>query len=206
MRYNTKLCLTTYFVLLFLTTQAQTTTKKHRVFVGAGNNNVISDVVSLTDKSFLGEISGQLRCGLRLFDNYEINFGAHYRNYPGIDSKSNLTYNKLIGYSGALIYEFRKPDSKWGVPFGFEMVKYQRHLDSALSDGSAAYDHYNAFSYGPKIALRYHFSRFCFVETEANFLYEHFVQDVKWNDNVIFYDDFTMASFKFIGISLNLGF
>jgi len=205
MRIITKLCLTTCLLFLFQFANAQKNVNKYRIFIGAGNNNSVSDFVSLTDKSFLGEISGQLRAGIRIVDNLEISAGAHYRKFPDIPAGGDLTYNQLLGYSAALMYEFRKPDSRWGVPFGVEAVKYRRHLDSALSGGGKVYDHYDASGYGPKIGVRCHFGRFFFIEAEVEFLYEHFIQDVDWEEK-IFYDDYTLTSFKFFGISANLSF
>ena len=197
-----------FFLCLVLSnffSNAQSGTNKFRQFIGVGNNNTIADIISLADKSFLGEISGQIRYGLRLYDNYELNLGAYFRQFPGIKANSDLSYNYFMGYSAGLAYEFRKPDSKWGVPFGVEVFSYNKNLDSMLSDGSKYYDHYKAISFGPKLGLRYHFSKNFFIEAEANVLYEYYKWDVYWVEKSVTNAQ-TFFPFKFIGISTNLSF
>lgn len=199
--------LTLFLVGMFFMCSAQSNSNKFRVFVGVGNNNTVSDVVTLADKSFIGELSGQARCGIRFYENYEIDFGVYFRNYPQIGKYPNLSYNKFLGYSGAIMYEFRKPDSRWGVPFGFELVKYSRNLDSSFNDGTGDkyYDHFSSVSFGPKLGARYHFSKHFFMETEVELLYEHYKWDVDWVEKSSTKQN-SFGSFKFFGISANLSF
>ncbi|MFM9943774.1 MAG: hypothetical protein ACKVQB_00935 [Bacteroidia bacterium] len=201
--------LTLLFLSLFIWGNAQSNANKFRVFVGVGDNNLVADAITLSDKSFLGELSGQLRLGIRFYDNYEINFGVYGRKYPGISNYPGVTYNKFMGYSGGITYEFRKPESRWGIPFGMEVLKYNRNLDSSLGDGSKYYDHYKAFSYGPKIGIRCHLSKYFFIEAEANILYEEFKSEVLWGEDKLDYsliEANSFGSFKFLGISSNLSF
>ncbi len=195
-------------VFLCLISNAQNTTNRYRIFMGVGNTNSIADFVTLTDKSFMGELSGQLRFGIRLADNYELNFGVYGRKYPDISKYPGMSYNKFLGYSGAFMYEFRKPDSRWGLPFGIEAIKFERNLDSTFRSGgvdSVYFDHYSALSYGPKIGVRCHFGKYFFIEAEVEILYEKFKWEIDWYDkNLIEANSFT--SFKFIGISANLAF
>lgn len=199
--------LTLFFAGMFFMCSAQSNTNKYRVFVGVGNNNTVSDVVTLADKSFIGELSGQIRCGVRIYENYELNFGVYFRTFPQIDKYPGLSYNTFLGGSGAIVYEFRKPDSKWGMPFGFELIKYNRNLDSALNDGKGTkyFDHFSSISFGPKIGARYHFSKNFFLETEVELLYEHFKSDVDWVEKSSTKEN-SFGSFKFFGISANLSF
>jgi hypothetical protein len=191
------------FVTLFINGVAQSSLNKFRVFIGVGDNNLISDVVALSDKSFLGEVSGQIRLGVRIVDNYEINFGTYHRNYPYIEKYPGMKYNKFLGYSAGLTHEFRNSDSKWGMPLGIEVFKYQRNLDSTLSNGQTYFDHYSALSFGPKLGVRYHFSKNFFLETEINLLYESFKWNVDWiNKSSLEANTFT--TFKFFGISANI--
>jgi hypothetical protein len=209
LRLNKNYVTTYLFLTISCISYSQNAVNKYRLFVGVGNNNLVSDYTAFTDKTFFGEASGQARLGLRFYDNYELNFGVYGREYQNPSLYPGVTYNKFMGYSGALMYEFRKPDSRWGIPFGFEVLQYNRHLDSALSDGTVYYDHYDAFSYGPKIGVRFHFSKHFFLETEAEILYEKFKWEVNWGGkpedyNLIEANSF--SSFKFFGITANLAF
>lgn len=194
------------FLLIFLTTicnSQQKNVNKFRVFIGAGDRNAISDFISLKDKSFNGEVGWQYRAGLRIADNYELNFATYFRKILRL--QSDMGYNKFSGYSAALGYEFRKVKSKVGYPIAFEVMKFTNNLDSSFSDGRKPYiDNYNSFSYGFKIGLRYHFSRYLFMETEANFMYEKFNLKTDWGKYQRTLSSNNFTSFKFLAISLNL--
>ncbi|NUM31476.1 MAG: hypothetical protein HUU47_04040 [Bacteroidetes bacterium] len=194
------------FFLFFLTTfcySQQKKVNKFRIYLGAGDRNPISDYISLTDKSFNGEVSWQYRAGLRLVDNYELNFATYYRKIMHL--QSDMSYNKLSGYSAAFGYEFRKPKSRVGYPLALEVMKFTNNLDSSFSDGRKPYtDNYSSMSYGFKIGLRYHFSRFVFMETEANFMYEKFNLKTDWGKFQRTLSSNNLTSFKFLGISLNI--
>ncbi len=192
-------------VSLCLSGAAQNKSQEPKWFIGIGNTNIIADIVTLSDKSFLGEISGQLRGGFRFYDKYEFNVGTYFRNYPRIKNYPGLSYNKFLGFSGAFMYEFRKPQKKWGMPLGIEVVKHKRHLDSALGTNNVYYDHFQAISFGPKIGARYHFSKNFFVETELEILYEHFKLDTQWNETEK-YESNRFSSLKLFGLSANYRF
>lgn len=194
------------FLLIFLTyicNSQQKNTNKFRQYIGVGDRNVISDYISLTDKSFNGEMSWQYRYGLRIAENYEINVAAYFRKILRL--QSDMGYNKFSGYSGTFSYEFRKPKSKVGYPMGFEVMKFTNNIDSSFSDGRKPYiDNYNSWSYGIKVGMRYHFSRFLFLETEANFMYEKFNINADWGQYKRTISGNSINSFKFLGMSLNI--
>ncbi len=172
-----------------------------RFFIGIGNNNVIADIVTLTDKSFLGELGQQIRGGVMLKNNYEFNFGVYWRNCPGISRFPGYNYSKFSGASAALMYEFKKQGSRWGVPIGLEVLSYTKNF-TYTNEGKNFYDNYKAFSYGPKIGLRYHVSALYFVEAECEALYEHFTSEVNWGEKETIKAN-KIGSFKFIGLSFN---
>ncbi len=172
-----------------------------RFFVGIGNTNVIADIVTLTDNSFLGELGQQIRGGVMLKNNYELNFGVYWRNCPGISRFPGYNYSKFSGVSTALMYEFKKQGSRWGVPIGLEVLSYTKNF-TYTNEGKNFYDNYKAFSYGPKIGLRYHVSALYFVEAECEALYEHFTSEVNWGEKETIKAN-KIGSFKFIGLSFN---
>lgn len=174
-----------------------------RFFAGLGNNNLIADIVTLTDKSFIGELSWQMRAGVRIYDNYELNFGVYGRKFPDAKSEPGLSYNKFLGYSAALVYEFKLPDhTRLGVPFGFELLKYNRNIEFQDAEGKMNFDHYKAFAYGPKIGLRYHFTNQFFIETEMQVQVEKFVSTIDWQEESTVKAN-KISSFKFFGVSVN---
>ena len=211
MSYKKVIGLLAGLALLTRLVSAQQSVNKYRIFVGIGDNKPVSDYTSLTDDSFLGEVSGQARAGIRFYDNYELNVAMYKRSFRAIDNNPEkypgMSYNKLLGYSASLIYEFRNPGSRWGCPFGFEVIKYNRNLDSALNDVNQTvyYDHYDALAFGPKIGVRYHLSKHFFIETELEILYEKFKQDIFWPDKYELEAN-AFSSFKFFGLSANLAF
>lgn len=193
------------FLLIFYSFTAfsqKNNVNKYRQYIGLGDRNVISDYVSLTDKSFNGEVSWQYRYGLRIKDNYEFNVATYFRKILRL--QSDMSYNKFSGYSAAAVYEFRKPKSRVGYPFGFEFMKFTNNLDSSFSDGRKYFDNYTSYSYGFKIGLRYHFSRYVFLETEANFMYEKFTANTVWGKYKRTLTSNSINSFKFLGMSLNI--
>ncbi len=202
---NLKHVITLFCVSSCLTVMAQKQTNPYTWFVGIGNTNIIADIVTLSDKSFLGEVSGQLRGGVRFYENYEFDFGVYFRNYPRIKDYPGLSYNKFLGLSGAFMYEFRKPQKKWGMPLGIEIIKHKRNIDSALNNGQVYYDHFQAISFGPKIGARYHVSKNFFIETELEILYEHFKHDINWIEKENFESN-RFSSLKILGLSANLSF
>lgn len=197
---------TIIFVLIFYSINCfsqKSNVNKYRIYVGAGDRNVISDFISLQDKNFSGEVSWQYRAGLRIKDNYEINAAAYYRNILRLNPQ--MAFNKNSGYSASLVYEHRNPKSRVGYPFGFEVMQFTNNIDSSFTDGRPKYyENYNSLSYGFKIGLRYHFSRFIFLETEANFMYEKFNSDTNWGGYQRKFTSNSINSFKFLGMSLNI--
>lgn len=182
-----------------------TSANTFKAFIGVGNTSIISDVVTLTDKSFLGELNWQIRGGVRIYQNLEFNFGFYGRQFPDKASFPALSFNKFVGYSGALVYELRKPNSRWGMPLGLEALKYQKNIVITNYDAPDYKETYQAFAFGPKIGVRYHVSSRFFLETELNAQIEHFKLETNYTEKKVLESN-TLGTFKFLNISINRSF
>jgi hypothetical protein len=178
--------------------------KKIAAFIGIGNTSLISDYYTLTDKSFVGELNWQIRGGVKIYDNYEINFGIYGRQFPDRAQHAELSFNKFLGYSGAFVYEFREPDSRWGIPIGFEVLSYKRNITINYPETRKYEENYKALAYGPKIGARFHISDKLFLESELNVQYEQYKHESSELEKPI--EANTIGCFKFLNISVNRWF